>query len=144
MPSLPLRRLTGLTAAVLLLGACTRPNVDFDGPTASTLTELHFRDEPLAADGLRVLANMLGLPGNDYESAQDVLAEVRGADNGQTLVQGGKLCNTTAAVAPSQAPGVAPVTASIYQLDGIVRRAPSLQLTADARAATPVAQGVPA
>jgi len=27
----------------------------------------------------------------------------------------------------------APVTASIYQLDGLVRRAPSLQLTADAR-----------
>jgi NADH-quinone oxidoreductase subunit G len=27
----------------------------------------------------------------------------------------------------------APVSASIYQLDSIVRRAPSLQLTADAR-----------
>jgi NADH-quinone oxidoreductase subunit G len=93
---------------------------------------------------LRVLANMLGVPGFDYESAQDVLAEVRGADNGQTLVQGGKLSNATAAVAQAQAQGGPPVTASIYQLDGIVRRAPSLQLTADARAATPVAQGVPA
>jgi NADH-quinone oxidoreductase subunit G len=29
----------------------------------------------------------------------------------------------------------APVVASIYQLDSIVRRAPSLQLTADARQA---------
>ncbi|MFM8275158.1 MAG: TIGR02996 domain-containing protein [Gemmata sp.] len=28
----------------------------FDGPTASALTELHLRDEPLGADGLRVLA----------------------------------------------------------------------------------------
>jgi NADH-quinone oxidoreductase subunit G len=31
------------------------------------------------------------------------------------------------------------VVASIYQLDGVVRRAPSLQLTADARAAQEVA-----
>jgi NADH-quinone oxidoreductase subunit G len=35
------------------------------------------------------------------------------------------------------------VTAAIYQLDGIVRRAPSLQLTADARTA-PVREGVAA
>ena len=33
----------------------------------------------------------------------------------------------------------APVVASIYQLDGVVRRAPSLQLTADARTAQEVA-----
>jgi NADH-quinone oxidoreductase subunit G len=33
----------------------------------------------------------------------------------------------------------APVVASIYQLDGVVRRAPSLQLTADARTALEVA-----
>ena len=31
-----------------------------------------------------------------------------------------------------------PVVAAIYQLDGIVRRAPSLQLTADARRANEV------
>ena len=30
-----------------------------------------------------------------------------------------------------------PVTASIYQLDSLVRRAPALQATADARAAKP-------
>ena len=33
------------------------------------------------------------------------------------------------------APSGEPVAAAIYQIDGIVRRAPSLQLTADARAA---------
>ncbi|MEG1282180.1 MAG: hypothetical protein RSD57_17215, partial [Comamonas sp.] len=31
-----------------------------------------------------------------------------------------------------------PVVASIYQLDGIVRRAPSLQMTADARQSSEV------
>jgi NADH-quinone oxidoreductase subunit G len=47
------------------------------------------------------------------------------------------LSNATAAsavVADGAAP--VPVVASIYQLDSIVRRAPSLQLTADARNAS--------
>ncbi|TWO68634.1 NADH-quinone oxidoreductase subunit G [Caenimonas sedimenti] len=93
---------------------------------------------------LRVLANLMGVSGFEYESAQDVLADARGADNGQALVQGDKLSNaTTAGVQPNVQGGV-PVTASIYQLDGIVRRAPSLQLTADALATAPKAQGVPA
>jgi len=37
-----------------------------------------------------------------------------------------------------------PVTAAIYQLDPIVRRAPSLQLTADALATQQPQEGVPA
>ena len=42
-----------------------------------------------------------------------------------------------------------PATAAIYQLDGIVRRAPSLQLTADAKRSRAagsviVSEGVPA
>jgi NADH-quinone oxidoreductase subunit G len=82
---------------------------------------------------LRVLANLLGLPGFEHESAQEVLAEARGADHGQALVQGGRLDNATTAAPTATAQGAAPVTAAIYQLDGIVRRAPSLQLTADAR-----------
>jgi len=36
----------------------------------------------------------------------------------------------------------APCVASIYQLDSLVRRAPSLQLTADARNAKSLAEGV--
>lgn len=88
---------------------------------------------------LRVLANLLGLPGFEYESAQEVLAAARGADAGQTMVQGGALSNaTSASIRMGEAAGT-PVTASIYQVDGIVRRAPSLQLTADARVATEVA-----
>ncbi len=84
---------------------------------------------------LRVLGNMLGLPGFEFESSQDVLAAVRGAqDVGQDFVQGNVLSNaTSAAIDLAPAPGV-PVRAAIYQLDGLVRRAPSLQLTADALA----------
>ena len=85
---------------------------------------------------LRVLGNMLGLPGFTWESAQEVLAAARGAaDAQQPLVQGDKLSNRTAKAAWLGDTSARPVAASIYQLDSIVRRAPSLQLTADARAA---------
>jgi NADH-quinone oxidoreductase subunit G len=85
---------------------------------------------------LRVLANLLGLPGFEFESAQDVLVAARGAQDAQAShVQGGKLDNATRAAADPSAAAGKPATASIYQLDSIVRRAPSLQLTADARLA---------
>ncbi|HXE51202.1 MAG TPA: molybdopterin-dependent oxidoreductase, partial [Ramlibacter sp.] len=85
---------------------------------------------------MRVIANLLGLPGFNFESAQDVLVAARGAQDAQTThVQGGKLSNATSAAADLSAAAGKPVTASIYQLDSIVRRAASLQLTADARAA---------
>jgi NADH-quinone oxidoreductase subunit G len=92
---------------------------------------------------LRVLANLLGLQGFEYESAQEVLVAARGeADAQQPMVQGAKLSNATGAPARADGAAARPATAAIYQLDGIVRRAPSLQLTADARAAN--AGGVPA
>jgi NADH-quinone oxidoreductase subunit G len=85
---------------------------------------------------LRVLGNMLGLPGFDYESSSEVLADARGAaDAQQPLVQGNLLSNKTAKAAWLGDTDAKPVAASIYQLDSIVRRAASLQLTADARAA---------
>jgi NADH-quinone oxidoreductase subunit G len=83
---------------------------------------------------LRVLGNMLGVPGFAYESSQEVLLAARGkADAQQALVQGDRLRNKTNAAAWIGDANAKPVTASIYQLDGIVRRAPALQLTADAR-----------
>lgn len=83
---------------------------------------------------LRVLANLLGLPGFEYESSQEVLAAAVGADVSQVPTQ--ILSNATAtAVQLPTVPATEPVVASIYQLDGIVRRAASLQLTADARQA---------
>ena len=85
---------------------------------------------------LRVLANLLGLAGFDFESAQDVLAAARGAQDAQAqFVQGGRLNNATSAAIDVTPSAGKPATAAIYQLDGIVRRAPALQLTADGRAA---------
>ncbi|MGZ8317412.1 MAG: molybdopterin-dependent oxidoreductase, partial [Telluria sp.] len=88
---------------------------------------------------LRVLANMLGLPGFDYESAQDVLAASRGAEHAPTdSVQGDVLGNQTSATIDLSPSAGRPAAAAIYQLDSIVRRAPSLQLTADAKRAAAV------
>ena len=83
---------------------------------------------------LRVLANLLALPGFDFESSQDVLKQVDGAQTEQVPVE--MLSNTSQAnITLATHAGPAPVVASIYQLDGLVRRATSLQLTADARLA---------
>jgi len=86
---------------------------------------------------LRVLANLMDLPGFDFETSQDVLAKATGAIAGQvTTVPVERLSNATAA-APQVAVGTVaePVVASIYQLDSLVRRASSLQQTADGRLA---------
>ncbi len=83
---------------------------------------------------LRVLANMMGVPDCDFESSQEVLKRVRGLPSdaeSQGLV-GGLSNATQVAVDLATATGT-PAVASIYALDGIVRRAGSLQLTADAR-----------
>ncbi len=81
---------------------------------------------------LRVLANLLGLPGFDFESSQDVRAQIAGADGVQVPAE--RLGNSSdAGIKLSLPAGAEPVVASIYQLDGLVRRATSLQLTADAR-----------
>ena len=85
---------------------------------------------------LRVLANLLGLRGFDFESSQDVLNKARGADAGQPLVAATALSNVTSAAIDTSAAADAPCSAAIYQLDGLVRRAPALQRTADARGTT--------
>ena len=94
---------------------------------------------------LRVLGNMLGLQGFDYESAQDVLVDARSAhDAQQPFVQGGLLSNKASAAIDMNVRAGKPATAAIYQLDSIVRRAPSLQLTADARVESNAKEGAPA
>ncbi|MEJ8851667.1 NADH-quinone oxidoreductase subunit NuoG [Variovorax rhizosphaerae] len=102
---------------------------------------------------LRVLGNMLGLQGFDFESSQEVLASVQGAQGAATHVPADRLSNAAPAVGnfPVVAQGatVVPAVAAIYQLDGLVRRATSLQLTADARGqavrgTVPTLDGVPA
>ena len=86
---------------------------------------------------LRVLANLLDLPGFDFESSPDVLRQIPGADEGQVPANRlGNLGNgTQGVIVVSGVAGPVPAVASIYQLDGLVRRATSLQLTADARKA---------
>ena len=81
---------------------------------------------------LRVLGNMLGLPGFDFETVQDVTTA---ALQGQTsMLSADKLSNKTNAPINLNTAAAEPAVASIYQLDSLTRRAPSLQATADAKA----------
>ncbi|MGV0958727.1 MAG: NADH-quinone oxidoreductase subunit NuoG [Limnohabitans sp.] len=74
---------------------------------------------------LRVLANLLDVPGVSFETSQEVLARATAKPLAASSA-------TRAAINLAAAAGT-PAVAAIYQLDGIVRRAPSLQMTADAR-----------
>ena len=86
---------------------------------------------------LRVLANLLDLPGFDFESSSDVLKQIPGVEAEQ--IPADMLGNASQGdIVLSTRSGPAPAVASIYQLDGLVRRATSLQLTADARKALAV------
>jgi len=84
---------------------------------------------------LRVLGNMLSLPGFEQETAAEVLAQAFGpAGEGARFVAAERLSNATKAQPAAAVSQVGePATAAIYELDSLVRRAPSLQLTADAR-----------
>jgi NADH-quinone oxidoreductase subunit G len=83
---------------------------------------------------VRVLANLLDVADFEFDSTQDVLKRVFGT----TPVEGvqpkiSELSNTTTSNVDTTPAQVEPVVAPIYALDGIVRRAPSLQMTADAK-----------
>jgi NADH-quinone oxidoreductase subunit G len=83
---------------------------------------------------LRVLGDMLGLAGFNQQASDEVLAEALG--DGSTILQ--RLDNRAelpASLAPAAANGYERIAdVPIYAADSIVRRAVSLQLTADARA----------
>jgi len=81
---------------------------------------------------LRVLANLLGLAGFNHETAEDVRAEALG----DPAKLAARLDNASSApvtltAAPAGLQRLADVP--IYATDALVRRAPSLQLTADAK-----------
>ena len=80
---------------------------------------------------LRVLANMLDLPGFDFESTQAVFAQIKGISEGR--VSSSCLSNASNATIDLTTSDAPPAVARIYQLDSLVRRATSLQMTADAR-----------
>jgi NADH-quinone oxidoreductase subunit G len=88
---------------------------------------------------LRVLGNLMGLPGFDADTSQAVLATALPGVAGGSLMAASRLSNSDAGVGPAaadQSPAqTSPCVAPIYQLDGLVRRATSLQLTSDARGA---------
>jgi NADH-quinone oxidoreductase subunit G len=85
---------------------------------------------------IRVLANLLGLPGFDFESVQEVLAAMHQGNGGvPEFVPAERLGNSSVASVDLNPAANEPVVAAIYQLDGTVRRATSLQLTADGQAA---------
>jgi len=85
---------------------------------------------------LRVLGNLLELPGFDADSSQAVLARALPGVESGAFVAAERLDNKAVGVAIDTALAQQrPCVASIYQLDALVRRAPSLQLTADARKA---------
>jgi len=83
---------------------------------------------------LRVLGNLLGLPGFGQESAE----QVRGEALGDAAGLAARLDNRAAALPSSlgdDAPALQRIAdVPIYAADALVRRAESLQLTADARA----------
>ncbi|MEQ1535389.1 MAG: NADH-quinone oxidoreductase subunit NuoG [Burkholderiaceae bacterium] len=81
----------------------------------------------------RVLANMLDLPGFDFDASTDVLNKLTGQSTALSSIPVEKLGNLTASVIDLTENAIQPVSAAIYQIDGIVRRASSLQMTADAR-----------
>jgi NADH-quinone oxidoreductase subunit G len=79
---------------------------------------------------LRVLGNLVDLPGFEYQSSEDVLAELR------ALCAPGGVClpgygGTHRAALPTT--GASLVDLPMYQIDALVRRAPSLQKTREGR-----------
>ena len=81
---------------------------------------------------LRVLGDLLGLQQPAYETSPEVLAQALGAGVTDRVPEN-RLSNRTSARADVRAHAGWVPYVGIYQIDGIVRRAPSLQLTADAR-----------
>ena len=87
---------------------------------------------------LRVLGNMLGLPGFEYETPEQVRAEALPAEGDVRACLDNGLKDFTVQIPASGSGGIQRVgEVPIYQADPIVRRADSLQRTSDA--APPVA-----
>jgi NADH-quinone oxidoreductase subunit G len=85
---------------------------------------------------LRVLGNMLGLSGFDADSSQAVLSQVLPDVAHGAVVPASRLDNNSSnSAVDTAAANRAPCVASIYQLDSLVRRAPALQSTSDAKGA---------
>lgn len=78
---------------------------------------------------LRVLGNLLDLAGFDYQSSEDVLAEVKELCKGASMAP---YSGAYRAALPTV--GASVVDLPMYRIDALVRRAPSLQRTREGRA----------
>jgi len=84
---------------------------------------------------LRVLGNLLNLPRFEYQSSEDVLAELRRVCAGVApAAYGGRHPVQPPGNGARRAPPVTVTDVPMYQVDAVVRRAPSLQRTRDGRA----------
>jgi len=82
---------------------------------------------------LRVLGNLLGLKGFDYDSAEDVRREALGERNVDALLDNRLQGALLSALAPATGTGLQRIAeVPIYAADAIVRRSRSLQRTRDA------------
>jgi len=81
---------------------------------------------------LRVLGNLLGLSGFDYQTSQDVLTELKALC--ASMPEAMPVYRGNHPVAASDSDGVAVLDVPMYQVDALVRRAPSLQKTREGRA----------
>jgi NADH-quinone oxidoreductase subunit G len=79
---------------------------------------------------LRVLGNLLGLDGFDYQSSEDVLREVREACDG---IRPAGYQGTHAVSVEADGAGAALLDVPMYQTDALLRRARSLQTTREGR-----------
>jgi NADH-quinone oxidoreductase subunit G len=83
---------------------------------------------------LRVLGNLLGLPGFEHETVEAVRAEALGEAAGLTSRLDNRAAGEIALPAAATSPALERIAdVPIYATDAIVRRSTSLQLTADAR-----------
>jgi NADH-quinone oxidoreductase subunit G len=80
---------------------------------------------------LRVLGNLLNLPGFEYQSSEEVLAEVR--ERCANVVPAGYQGSHAVNGAGAAGSGAGLVDVPMYQADAVVRRAPSLQRTREGR-----------
>jgi len=80
---------------------------------------------------LRVLGNLANLAGFDYQSSEEVLKEVRARC--QQLPPAGYHGSHTVGAAPAGSDEAGLVDVPMYQVDALVRRAPSLQRTREGR-----------
>jgi NADH-quinone oxidoreductase subunit G len=80
---------------------------------------------------LRVLGNLTGLQGFEYQSSEDVLAELRRLCEG--VAASGYRGTHRVNLASAHARTAPVVDVPMYQIDAILRRAQSLQMTADGR-----------